>query len=101
MCGIVSAVAERNVAGFSLVSDSDLASMTLAGAEIGVALTKGFTTLITSFLTVTLALGKFAGMSSEKASSKTTAVTSLPSKIEDALRTVVQPWNLAKSVTVE
>tara|TARA_E500000178_G_C16637721_1_gene580557 strand:- start:42 stop:269 length:228 start_codon:yes stop_codon:yes gene_type:complete len=75
--------------------------MTLAGVEISATLTKGFTTQLTSFLTVTLALGKFAGISSEKASSITTAVRSLPSKIEDALRTVVQPWNLAKSVTVE
>ncbi|MEE3026275.1 MAG: glutamine--fructose-6-phosphate transaminase (isomerizing) [Pseudomonadota bacterium] len=85
--GYMSALTICNVPGSSLVRESDLAFMTLAGAEIGVASTKAFTTQLTAFLMLTLALDKFNGMSSEKASSITTAIKTLPSKIEEALST--------------
>ena len=42
--GYMSALTICNVPGSSLVRESDLAFMTLAGAEIGVASTKAFTT---------------------------------------------------------
>ncbi|PXX95524.1 glutamine--fructose-6-phosphate transaminase (isomerizing) [Halomonas sp. LBP4] len=45
-----------NVPGSSLVRESDLALMTHAGPEIGVASTKAFTTQLTALMLVTLAL---------------------------------------------
>src|SRR5690606_2917658 len=54
-----------NVAGSSLVRESDLAFMTRAGAEIGVASTKAFTTQLVGLAMLVLAVGKYNG-SSEK-----------------------------------
>ncbi|GMM72697.1 glutamine--fructose-6-phosphate transaminase (isomerizing) [Alteromonas gracilis] len=85
--GYMSALTICNVPGSSLVRESDLAFMTLAGAEIGVASTKAFTTQLTAFLILTLALGKFNGLSKEKAQAITTAIKTLPGKIEEALST--------------
>ncbi len=50
-----------NVAGSSLVRESDLVFMTRAGAEIGVASTKAFTTQLISLLMLVTALGKQQG----------------------------------------
>ncbi len=61
--GYMSSLTICNVPGSSLVRESDMAFMTLAGAEIGVASTKAFTTQLTGFLMLTLALGKYNGMS--------------------------------------
>src|SRR5690554_3807275 len=48
-----------NVAGSSLVRESDLAFMTRAGAEIGVASTKAFTTQLVGLAMLVLAVGKY------------------------------------------
>ena len=85
--GYMSALTICNVPGSSLVRESDLAFMTLAGAEIGVASTKAFTTQLTAFLMLTLALGEFNGLSSDKAQEIITAIKTLPSKIDEALST--------------
>lgn len=85
--GYMSALTICNVPGSSLVRESDLAFMTLAGAEIGVASTKAFTTQLTAFLMLTLALGRFNGLSDDKAQAITTAIKTLPGKIEEALST--------------
>ena len=76
-----------NVSGSPLVRESDLAFMTLAGAEIGVTSTKAFTTQLTALLMLTLALDKFNGKSSERASSVTNAIETFPCKVEEALST--------------
>lgn len=51
-----------NVETSSLVRESDLAFMTRAGTEIGVASTKAFTTQLTGLLMLTVAIGKHRRM---------------------------------------
>jgi glucosamine--fructose-6-phosphate aminotransferase (isomerizing) len=83
--GYTSSLAICNVPGSSLVRESDLAFMTLAGAEIGVASTKAFTTQLTGFLMLTLALGKHNGMSDVDHKAIVDGLHSLPSKLEETL----------------
>lgn len=56
--GFLSSLAICNVPESSLVRESDFHFMTRAGAEIGVASTKAFTTQLTALLLFTLALGR-------------------------------------------
>ncbi len=74
-----------NVAGSSLVRESDLAFMTKAGAEIGVASTKAFTTQLVGLLMMTLALGKHNGMSEQEQSELAQSLMTLPNKLEEVL----------------
>ncbi|MBU2883187.1 glutamine--fructose-6-phosphate transaminase (isomerizing) [Psychrosphaera sp. B3R10] len=74
-----------NVPGSSLVRESDLAVMTNAGAEIGVASTKAFTTQLVALLMLTAALGKQKGMTAEVQKQIVTALSSLPAKLEESL----------------
>ncbi len=55
-----------NVDNSSLVRESDLAFLTRAGPEIGVASTKAFTTQLVALLMLTIVLGRRRGMSSAK-----------------------------------
>lgn len=74
-----------NVPGSSLVRESDLAVMTNAGAEIGVASTKAFTTQLVALLMLTAALGKQKGMSEIVQKQIVTALATLPTKLEETL----------------
>lgn len=74
-----------NVPGSSLVRESDMALMTRAGAEIGVASTKAFTTQLTALLLLTAALGRGRGMSDALESQLATTLTGLPKLIESSL----------------
>ncbi len=74
-----------NVPGASLVRESDLAVMTNAGAEIGVASTKAFTTQLVALLMLTAALGKQKGMTAELQKQLVSALASLPAKLEETL----------------
>lgn len=74
-----------NVPGSSLVRESDLAVMTNAGAEIGVASTKAFTTQLVALLMLTAALGKQKGMAAEMQKQIVTALATLPTKLEETL----------------
>lgn len=75
-----------NVAGSSLVRESDLAFMTRAGVEVGVASTKAFTTQLAALLMLVTALGKVKGhISAEKEREIIKAMQSLPAEIEKAL----------------
>ncbi|MYL23636.1 glutamine--fructose-6-phosphate transaminase (isomerizing) [Halomonas alkaliantarctica] len=56
--GYIGALGICNVPGSSLVRESDLALMTRAGPEIGVASTKAFTTQLIALMLFTLALAK-------------------------------------------
>ena len=94
--GYMSALTVCNVPGSSLVRESDLAFMTLAGAEIGVASTKAFTTQLTAFLMLTLALGKFNGLAEKNEQKIIDAIKTLPSKIEEALSTAEVIEDLAE-----
>lgn len=74
-----------NVAGSSLVRESDLAFMTRAGAEIGVASTKAFTTQLVGLAMLVLAVGKYNGLSTAKQQEMVDALNSLPAKLEESL----------------
>lgn len=74
-----------NVAGSSLVRESDLAFMTKAGAEIGVASTKAFTTQLVGLLMMTLAIGQHHGMAQEKQDEIAKSLMALPNKLEEVL----------------
>ena len=74
-----------NVPGSSLVRESDMALMTRAGAEIGVASTKAFTTQLVALLLLTAALGRGRGMSQATEKRLTESLTLLPGLIDKAL----------------
>jgi len=74
-----------NVDGSSLVRESDLSFMTKAGVEIGVASTKAFTTQLVGLMMMTLALGKYHGMSEQVQTEIAQALLTLPSKLEEVL----------------
>ena len=84
--GYMAALTICNVAGSSLVRESDLAFMTRAGVEVGVASTKAFTTQLAALLMLVTALGKVKGhISVEKEQEIIKAMQSLPAEIEKAL----------------
>ncbi|TMO68590.1 glutamine--fructose-6-phosphate transaminase (isomerizing) [Pseudoalteromonas aurantia] len=71
-----------NVPGSSLVRESDLAFMTKAGAEIGVASTKAFTTQLVGLLMLTASIAQEKGRDHSEIIS---AIKTLPNKLEEAL----------------
>ncbi|CAH0993040.1 Glutamine--fructose-6-phosphate aminotransferase [isomerizing] [Sinobacterium norvegicum] len=83
--GYASSLAICNVAQSSLVRESDLAIMTEAGPEIGVASTKAFTTQLVALLLVTIALGRRHGLTAEAEAEMVAALHSLPEAIESTL----------------
>lgn len=84
--GYMAALTICNVAGSSLVRESDLAFMTRAGVEVGVASTKAFTTQLAALLMLVTALGKVKGhIPAEKEHEIIKAMQSLPAEIEKAL----------------
>lgn len=84
--GYMAAMTICNVAGSSLVRESDLAFMTRAGVEIGVASTKAFTTQLAAMLMLVTAIGKLNGnISDEKEKEIVKALNSLPADIEKGL----------------
>jgi len=84
--GYMSAMTICNVSGSSLVRESDLAFMTRAGTEIGVASTKAFTTQLAAMLMMVTAIGKEKGtIDSQKETEIVKSLHSLPAEIEKAL----------------
>ena len=84
--GYMAAMTICNVAGSSLVRESDLAFMTRAGVELGVASTKAFTTQLASMLMLVTAIGKLNGhISDAKEQEIVKALQSLPAEIEKGL----------------
>ncbi|MFO1418233.1 MAG: glutamine--fructose-6-phosphate transaminase (isomerizing) [Methylotetracoccus sp.] len=75
-----------NVPESSLVRESELALMTRAGPEIGVASTKAFTTQLTALLLLVLALGKRNGLSTEHEVAIVDELDRLPEQIAHTLR---------------
>ncbi|MGB0662750.1 MAG: glutamine--fructose-6-phosphate transaminase (isomerizing) [Pontibacterium sp.] len=74
-----------NVPGSSLVRESDLALMTNAGPEIGVASTKAFTTQLVALLLTTIALGRRHNLSAEKEEAIIAEMQKLPQLIATSL----------------
>ncbi|WP_371375658.1 glutamine--fructose-6-phosphate transaminase (isomerizing) [Thalassotalea aquiviva] len=85
-----------NVPGSSLVRESDLAFMTKAGAEIGVASTKAFTTQLVGLMMMTIAIGQHKGMSDEKHQEMVASLMSLPNKLEEVLSLAKEIEDLAE-----
>ncbi|MBU2342801.1 MAG: glutamine--fructose-6-phosphate transaminase (isomerizing), partial [Gammaproteobacteria bacterium] len=83
--GYIGSLTICNVAGSSLVRESDLAFMTRAGAEIGVASTKAFTTQLVGLSMLTLAIGKYNGLTTEQQLDMVQALKTLPAKLEETL----------------
>ena len=84
--GYLSSLSICNVAGSSLVRESDLAFMTRAGAEIGVASTKAFTTQLVGLAMLVLAIGKYNGLSAKDQKEMVAALKNLPTKLEESLK---------------
>lgn len=84
--GYVTSLAICNVAGSSLVRESDLAFMTRAGTEIGVASTKAFTTQLVGLAMLVLALAKNRGLDTEQQKELVKALKGLPGLLEDTLK---------------
>lgn len=84
--GYMSAMTICNVSGSSLVRESDIAFMTRAGTEIGVASTKAFTTQLAAMLMLVTAIGKEQGrIDAEKEAKIVKELHALPVYIESAL----------------
>jgi glucosamine--fructose-6-phosphate aminotransferase (isomerizing) len=85
-----------NVAESSLVRESDLVLMTRAGAEIGVASTKAFTTQLVALLMLLIALGRRFELPLAMEQKIASALFSLPGKISEVLKLDAQVEILAE-----
>ncbi|WP_278183014.1 glutamine--fructose-6-phosphate transaminase (isomerizing) [Vibrio misgurnus] len=95
--GYMAAMTICNVAGSSLVRESDFAFMTRAGTEIGVASTKAFTTQLVTLLMLVTALGKQQQhIGPELEAQIVQALHQLPKQIETALSFEKQIETLAQ-----
>lgn len=83
--GYMGTLAVCNVAASTLVREADLVLLTKAGAEVGVASTKAFTTQLTVLLMLVARLGRVNNMSEQTEKSITHALQALPSRIEQVL----------------
>jgi glucosamine--fructose-6-phosphate aminotransferase (isomerizing) len=74
-----------NVPESSLVRESDVAVMTRAGKEIGVASTKAFTTQLVALRLITIALARRQGMSKDQEKALVEELHALPRQVEVVL----------------
>ena len=74
-----------NVATSSLVRESDLCLLTMAGQEIGVASTKAFTTQLAVLLILSIVLGRRTGLSGKQEAKLVNDLASLPDLIKETL----------------
>ena len=95
----IASLAISNVDNSTLVRESDLAFLTKAGAEVGVASTKAFTTQLASFLSVTLALGRRNGMKEDKEKEILSALDALPDAVSSVLKMDSQIRHLSAQFT--
>ena len=85
--GYVSTLTICNVASSSLVRESELCFMTRAGAEIGVASTKAFTTQLVALLLLMGSIGVSSGkIDSEQEKDLLKQLHNLPGRISDILK---------------
>jgi glucosamine--fructose-6-phosphate aminotransferase (isomerizing) len=85
-----------NVPESSLVRESDLALMTHAGPEIGVASTKAFTTQLIALLLLVITAGRRHGMHDEMEKILVEQLTNLPTRINKVLELDGKIKKLAK-----
>ena len=87
-----------NVAESSLVRETELALMTRAGPEIGVASTKAFTTQLVTLFLLAIILGRRRGLSEIRAAELVAELSALPAlidkvlKLEDVIRLIAQQF---------
>ena len=74
-----------NVDNSSLVRECDLVFLTRAGAEIGVASTKAFTTQLVALLLLTIALGRRRSLPAEREQTLVDALQKLPDYVQQTL----------------
>jgi len=82
---VLGTLAICNVPGSSLVRESDIALMTNAGPEIGVASTKAFTSQLVALMLTTLALGRRHGILPGTEAQVIGALKQLPKLLEQLL----------------
>ena len=83
--GYVGSLTVCNVPESSLVRESDVALMTRAGPEIGVASTKAFTTQLVALRLLTLAIARRHGMSEAQQRKQVEELHALPRQVEVVL----------------
>jgi glucosamine--fructose-6-phosphate aminotransferase (isomerizing) len=83
--GFTASLSICNVPGSSLVRESDLAIMTNAGPEIGVASTKAFTSQLAVLMLLTIALGRRHGMVQQVEEEIIAELLTVPELIEKTL----------------
>ncbi len=83
--GYLGFLAICNVANSSLVRESDIALMTKAGPEIGVASTKAFTTQLVALQLVALSIGRARGLSAAVEAEWVAALHQLPALVDSVL----------------
>ena len=84
--GYLSTLTICNVASSSLVRESELALMTMAGAEIGVASTKAFTTQLVALQLLCIGIGRYHGLDEAKEQELVEALHTLPALCEQVLK---------------
>jgi len=75
-----------NVPESSLIRESDLALLTRAGPEIGVASTKAFTTQLVTLMMLVIALGRRFQLTESQEQKITSELFALPGKVENVLQ---------------
>jgi len=93
--GFLSTLCICNVAESSITRESDLVFLTRAGAEIGVASTKAFTTQLVSLLLLVLSIARRHGLDTDVEKEIVSHIESLPGKINTVLELNEQINNLA------
>ena len=86
-----------NVPGSSMVRESDLAFMTRAGTEIGVASTKAFTTQLTALLLLTICIARRNGLIPVEEREIVRQIKHLPKLVRDTLQLNDAIKTIAKS----
>lgn len=94
--GYIGSLTLCNVAGSSLVRESDLAFMTRAGTEIGVASTKAFTTQLVGLAMMVMAIGQYRGLDADQLKLMTDELKALPGQIEAVLELSAKIEDLAE-----
>ncbi|GAB5412611.1 MAG: glutamine--fructose-6-phosphate transaminase (isomerizing) [Congregibacter sp.] len=82
----VASLVIANVDNSSLVRECDMAFLTRAGVEIGVASTKAFTTQLVAFLMLAVALGRRRGLDAEREAKLLAGLQSLPDLVRETLK---------------
>ena len=92
----VATLAICNVATSSLVRESDISMLTMAGQEIGVASTKAFTTQLAILLVLAIVLARRAGLTTAQEAKLVKELHKLPGTVEKTLGLRKQIKTIAK-----